>query len=40
VEFFAPLGGGVKEPGWQKTKLSKTRLAIVPGYLSEVALVS
>jgi hypothetical protein len=22
----------VKEPGWQNTKLSKSRLAIVPGY--------
>jgi hypothetical protein len=32
VEFFALLGGGVKEPGWQNTQLSKARLAIVPGY--------
>jgi pimeloyl-ACP methyl ester carboxylesterase len=32
AEFFALLGGGVKEPGWQNTKLSKSRLAIVPGY--------
>jgi pimeloyl-ACP methyl ester carboxylesterase len=32
AEFFALLGGGVKEPGWQNTKLSKARLAIVPGY--------
>jgi hypothetical protein len=31
-EFFALLGGGVKEPGWQNTQLSQTRLAIVPGY--------
>src|SRR5438309_546886 len=31
-EFFALLGGGVKEPGWQNTQLSKPRLAIVPGY--------
>ena len=30
--FFALLGGGVKEPGWQNTQLSKSRLAIVPGY--------
>src|SRR6266513_1658380 len=30
--FFALLGGGVKEPGWQNTQLSKARLAIVPGY--------
>ena len=26
------LGGGVKEPGWQNTQLSKSRLAVVPGY--------
>ena len=32
AEFFALLGGGVKEPGWQNTQLSKSRLAIVPGY--------
>src|SRR5262249_53491876 len=32
AEFFALLGGGVKEPGWQNTHLSKSRLAIVPGY--------
>ena len=32
AEFFALLGGGVKEPGWQNTQLSKARLAIVPGY--------
>jgi pimeloyl-ACP methyl ester carboxylesterase len=32
AEFFALLGGGVKEPGWQNTRLSKARLAIVPGY--------
>lgn len=32
AEFFALLGGGVKEPGWQNTKLSKSRLAVVPGY--------
>jgi len=31
-EFFALLGGGVNEPGWQNTQLSKARLAIVPGY--------
>jgi pimeloyl-ACP methyl ester carboxylesterase len=30
--FFALLGGGVKEPGWMNTQLSKSRLAIVPGY--------
>src|SRR5882672_6677461 len=30
--FFALLGGGVKEPGWQNSQLSKARLAIVPGY--------
>ncbi len=32
AEFFALLGGGIKEPGWQNTKLSRSRLAIVPGY--------
>jgi pimeloyl-ACP methyl ester carboxylesterase len=32
AEFFALLGGGVKEPGWQNTQLSNSRLAIVPGY--------
>lgn len=32
AEFFALLSGGVKEPGWLNTQLSKPRLAIVPGY--------
>ena len=32
AEFFALLGGGIKEPGWQNTQLSKSRLAIIPGY--------
>ncbi len=32
AEFFALLGGGVKEPGWMNTQLSKARLAIIPGY--------
>ena len=32
AQFFALLGGGVQEPGWQNTQLSKSRLAIVPGY--------
>jgi pimeloyl-ACP methyl ester carboxylesterase len=32
AEFFALLGGGVKEPGWQNTQLSRSRLAIVTGY--------
>ncbi len=32
AQFFALLGGGVKEPGWQNTQLSKSRLAIVPSY--------
>jgi hypothetical protein len=30
--LFALLGGGVKEPGWQNTRLSNSRLAIVSGY--------
>jgi pimeloyl-ACP methyl ester carboxylesterase len=32
AEFFALLGGGVKEPGWQNTQLSTSRLAVVTGY--------
>ena len=32
AEFFGLLGGGVTEPGWVNTKLSKSRLAVVPGY--------
>jgi pimeloyl-ACP methyl ester carboxylesterase len=32
ADFFALLGGGMKEPGWRNTQLSKARLAIVPGY--------
>jgi pimeloyl-ACP methyl ester carboxylesterase len=32
ADFFALLGGGAKEPGWQNTQLSKARLAVVPGY--------
>ena len=32
AEFFALVGGGVKEPGWLNPQLSKSRLAVVPGY--------
>lgn len=32
AEFFALLGGGISEPGWLNTHLSKSRLAVVPGY--------
>jgi pimeloyl-ACP methyl ester carboxylesterase len=32
AEFFALLGGGTTEPGWQNTKFTKARLAVVPGY--------
>ena len=32
AEFFALLGGGVREPGWLNTQLSKSRLAVVSGY--------
>ena len=32
AEFFALLGGGVKEPGWLNTQLSTSRLAVVTGY--------
>jgi pimeloyl-ACP methyl ester carboxylesterase len=31
-EFFALVGGGIKEPGWLNTQLSTSRLAVVPGY--------
>lgn len=30
AEFFALLGGGIKEPGWLNTQLSTSRLAVVP----------
>src|SRR3989442_1791188 len=32
AEVFALLGGGLKEPGWLNTQLSKSRLAVVPCY--------
>jgi pimeloyl-ACP methyl ester carboxylesterase len=32
AEFFALLGGGLKEPGWLNTQLSTSRLAVVPGH--------
>jgi len=32
AEFFALLGGGIKEPGWLNTQLSTSRLAVVPSY--------
>jgi len=32
AEFFALLGGGISEPGWQNTTFTNARLAIVPGY--------
>ncbi len=32
AEFFALLGGGITEPGWQNTKFTRARLAIIPGY--------
>jgi pimeloyl-ACP methyl ester carboxylesterase len=32
AEFFALLGGGITEPGWENTKFTKARLAVVPGY--------
>ncbi len=32
AEFFALLGGGLREPGWVNTQLSKSRLAVVSGY--------
>jgi pimeloyl-ACP methyl ester carboxylesterase len=32
AEFFALVGGGLKDPGWQNTQLTNARLAIIPGY--------
>jgi len=32
AEFFALLGGGLRDPGWENTTLTSARLAIVPGY--------
>ena len=32
AKFFKLLGGGIKEPGWQNTQLTRSRLAVVPGY--------
>lgn len=32
AEFFALLGGGIREPGWEDTKFTNARLAVVPGY--------
>jgi pimeloyl-ACP methyl ester carboxylesterase len=32
AEFFALLGGGVTEPGWVNTRLSRSRLAVISGY--------
>jgi len=31
VEFFTLLGGGRKDPGWNRSGMSKARLAILPG---------
>jgi hypothetical protein len=32
IAEFALLGGGVSEPGWEHTKFTRARLAVVPGY--------
>ena len=32
MSLLRAAGGGVKEPGWRNTRLSKSRLAVVPGY--------
>jgi pimeloyl-ACP methyl ester carboxylesterase len=32
AEFFALLGGGLKDAGWQNTQLTNARLLIIPGY--------
>jgi hypothetical protein len=31
AEFFALLGGGLEDPGWENTRLTNARLAIIPG---------
>jgi pimeloyl-ACP methyl ester carboxylesterase len=32
AEFFALLGGGLKDAGWQNTEFTNARLSIIPGY--------
>jgi pimeloyl-ACP methyl ester carboxylesterase len=32
ADFFKLLGAGNSEPGWQNTKFTRARLAVVPGY--------
>lgn len=32
AEFFALMGGGLKDAGWQNTQLTNARLSIIPGY--------
>jgi pimeloyl-ACP methyl ester carboxylesterase len=32
ADFFALLGGGISDAGWQATKFTRARLAIIPGY--------
>lgn len=32
AEFFALLGGGITEPGWQNTQFTRARLAVIPSY--------
>jgi pimeloyl-ACP methyl ester carboxylesterase len=32
AEFYALLGGGLKDAGWQNTQFTNARLAIIPGY--------
>ena len=32
AEFFALLGGGLKDAGWQNTQFTNARLSIIPGY--------
>lgn len=32
AEFFALLGGGLKDAGWENTQFTNARLAIIPGY--------
>ena len=37
AEFFALLGGGIKEPGWVNTQLSRSRLAVVPATATTIS---
>jgi len=40
VEFYRPLGGGLKDAGWQREHMSKNRLAILPDLTHYEAFLS